>query len=78
MQLGEQKALLAMWTDFLAGRRRTGTLMREFYFEVVSYSCYYRYGMAPEVFDLLVNGPFEIRNSELWTAAYRPADHRAA
>jgi hypothetical protein len=79
MQLGEQEALLDLWMDFLNGRRPSGALMREFYFDVVSYSRYYRYGMAPEVFDLLINGPFSVRDGGMWSTAYRSGgDHRAA
>lgn len=82
MQLEEQEALLEMWTDFLEGRKPSAALMREFYFEVISRSRYYRYGMAPEVFDLLVNGPFEVLDTG-WAAGRRagPAAalrHRAA
>ena len=63
MQLEEQEALLEMWKDFLNGRHLSGgapsgALMREFYFDIVSFSPHYRYGMAPELFDLLINGAF--------------------
>ena len=79
MKLEEQEALLDLWKEFLGRRRPSAALMREFYFEVVTYSRYYRYGMAPEVFDLLVNGTFGPADSELWAAAHRAAgDHRAA
>lgn len=83
MQLEEQEALLGMWMDFLEGRQPSAALMRDFYFDVISRSRYYRYGMAPEVFDLLVNGPFEARDKAGWDISRRagPAAaprHRAA
>lgn len=80
MERGEQRALLDMWTVFLAGRAPSGPLMREFYFDVVSYSPHYRYGLAPELFDLLINGVFELDQAVLWRVARETAgdDHRAA
>jgi len=79
MEREEQEALLDLWTEFLDGRALDGALMREFYFEVVSYTRHYRYGMAPELFDLLVNGVFDLEESVLWASAQRAADdHRAA
>jgi len=79
MEREEQKALLDLWTEFLDGRAVKGALMREFYFEVVACTRHYRYGMAPELFDLLVNGVFDVEESVLWASARRGADdHRAA
>ncbi|NBC21994.1 MAG: hypothetical protein GVY21_00815 [Gammaproteobacteria bacterium] len=80
MQREEQEALLDLWTDFLDGRAPDGALMRDFYFEVVSYTAHYRYGMAPELFDLLVNGVFDLDDTVLWASARRATDddHRAA
>lgn len=79
MSVEEQEALLEMWKDFLGGQRPSAALMRAFYVDVVSHSPLYRYGMAPELFDLLVNGIFQLKHSALWTRAYRDADgHRAA
>lgn len=79
MELEEQEALLDLWTGFLDGRVPDGALMREFYFDVVSYTSHYRYGMAPELFDLLANGVFDVTQSRLWSAAQGTTDdHRAA
>ncbi len=79
MELEEQEALLDLWTGFLDGRVPDGGLMREFYFDVVSYTGHYRYGMAPELFDLLVNGVFDVTQSRFWSAAQGTTDdHRAA
>ncbi len=79
VDLEEQDALLDLWMDFLNGRQPSAALMREFYFDVVSYSRHYRYGMAAEVFDLLVNGRFELADSRLWSASFQQTgDHRAA
>ncbi|MEQ8857536.1 MAG: hypothetical protein RIC56_02705 [Pseudomonadales bacterium] len=82
MEHEEQKALLRMWANFLAGRRPSGPLMREFYFNVVAYSSHYRYGLAPELFDLILNGLFDIEQSASWSLAQETAaeegDHRAA
>ncbi len=78
MQLEEQEALLDLWEDFLGSRAPDGALMREFYFEVVSYTRHYRYGMAPELFDLLVNGLFDAERSATWATAQRAGGHRAA
>lgn len=79
MKLEEQEALLEMWKDFLGGQRPSAALMRAFYFDVVSHSPHYRYGMAPELFDLLINGPFELKASAKWSVAHRAAGgHRAA
>ena len=79
MKLEEQEALLDLWKGFLDGRAVDGALMREFYFDVVSYTRHYRYGMAPELFDLLVNGVFDDTRSGIQADALgRPEDHRAA
>ncbi len=79
MELEEQEALLGLWIAFLDHRPPSAPLMREFYFGDVSRSQYYRYGMAAEVFDLLINGPFEPGSSRLWARSYRAAGgHRAA
>ena len=79
MELEEQEALLDLWTGFLDGRAPDGSLMREFYFDVVSYTAHYRYGMAPELFDLLANGVFDVTRSRLWSVAQGTTDdHRAA
>ena len=84
MQPEEQEALLEMWKDFLvgrplSGRAPSGALMRAFYFDVVSFSPHYRYGMAPELFDLLVNGAFRAGEGGLWAAACRAGgDDQAA
>ncbi len=80
MNREEQVALLQMWTTFLGGRRPTGPLMREFYFDVVAYSPHYRYGLACELFDLIINGVFDLEQSVSWGVARKAADgdHRAA
>jgi hypothetical protein len=79
MNLEEQQRVLQLWIEFLADRRPTGRLIREFYFEVVSGSPGYRYGMAPELVDLILNGEFELSRCTLWTAPLRLADdHQAA
>ena len=66
MEQHEQLDLLDMWNDFLEGRRPSGRLMREFYFDVVSHSRLYRYGMAAELFDLLINGTFRFDDRKPW------------
>lgn len=71
MELEEQEALLALWREFLDGKAPTTAAMREFYFDVVAHSDHYRYGMAPELFDLLVHGVFELEQAVLWTSARR-------
>ena len=79
MSQEEQQVLLELWREFLSGRRPTGALMREFYFDVVSDLDFHRYGMSAEVFDLLVNGPFRLEDSSLWAPTLRAAmEHRAA
>ena len=78
MKLEEQEALLELWTDFLDGQAPTPAAMREFYFEVVAYSGHYRYGMAPEVFDLLIHGVFDVERASLWALGRPIRDgHRA-
>lgn len=76
----EQRAVRHLWQQFLAGRRPSGILMRTFYVEVVARTEHYRYGIAPEIFDVLINGVFEVdEDAALWSAAWRAADdHRAA
>lgn len=80
MELEEQGALLELWNDFLAGlagQVATAAAMREFYFEVVTHSPHYRYGMAPELFDLLIHGVFDLEQAVLWSARRAADDHQA-
>lgn len=74
MELEEQEALLALWREFLDGKAPTAAAMREFYVDVVAHSDHYRYGMAPELFDLLVHGVFDLEQAVLWTSARRVAE----
>lgn len=74
----EQDALLGMWAEYLGDRPPSAPLMRAFYLDVVYFSPHYRYGMAPELFDLLVNGPFQPAEAGLWAAAHRRPGHQAA
>ena len=59
MKIEEQRRLLKMWVEFLGDRVPTNSLMRQFYFEEILDSPLYRYGMAMEFFDILVNGIFD-------------------
>lgn len=80
MDLDEQRDVLRMWQEFLSRRRPSPRLMREFYFEVVARSSHYRYGMAAEVFDLLINGVFHFNGDKSWGRwdDRHSDDHRAA
>jgi hypothetical protein len=81
MTLEEQRALLELWSQYLAdhGRRPTAAAMREVYVDVVAHSRHYRYGMAPVLFDLIIHGVFDEAQSALWSSARSAAsDHRAA
>ncbi|MDZ7671008.1 MAG: hypothetical protein U5Q16_16880 [Gammaproteobacteria bacterium] len=80
MNREEQRAVRHLWQHFLAGRRPSGMLMRTFYVEVLAYTDHYRYGSAPEIFDVLINGEFELgEDAVLWSKAGCAADdHRAA
>jgi hypothetical protein len=75
----QQEAVVDLWRGFLAGRRPSGWLMREFYTDVFSRSDCYAYGLAPEVFDVLIHGAFYLEDAVLWSSAWRADhDHRAA
>lgn len=75
----QQEAVLDLWHGFLAGRRPSGRLMREFYTDVFSQSECYAYGLAPEVFDVLIHGAFDLEAAVLWSSAWgADDDHRAA
>ena len=78
MDIAEQQALLRLWNDYLDGREASSALMRDFYREAVPASGHYRYGMAPELFDLLVNGVFDPARARLWNGHVRRTDPRAA
>lgn len=79
MNREEQEAVRHLWQYFLAGRRPSGMLMRTFYVEVLAHTDHYRYGIAPEIFDVLINGVFEVEEDALlWSAAGRAADDDCA
>ena len=59
LNIEEQRRLLKMWVEFLGDRLPSNSLMRQFYFEEILDSNFYRYGMAAEFFDILVNGVFD-------------------
>ena len=59
LNIEEQRRLLKMWVEFLGDRVPSNSLMRQFYFEEILDSNFYRYGMAAEFFDILVNGIFD-------------------
>ena len=59
LNIEEQRRLLKMWVEFLGDRVPSNSLMRQFYFEEILDSNFYRYGMAAEFFDILVNGVFD-------------------
>ncbi|MDA1076583.1 MAG: hypothetical protein O3A63_17790 [Proteobacteria bacterium] len=59
MEVSEQHELLTMWRGYLGAREPSYRNMRDFYLDVVLTSNLYRYGIAFEVFDIIMNGVFD-------------------
>jgi len=63
MTIDEQRMLIGMWHAYLgdaafADHARNADMV-SFYFDIVHESPLYRFGGAYEVFDVLINGPFD-------------------
>jgi|TARA_B100000315_G_C14254864_1_gene441403 hypothetical protein len=65
LTIKEQRRLLKMWFEFIGARAPTNSLMRQFYFEEILDCSLYRYGMATEFFDVLINGVFDADQSKV-------------
>ena len=72
MTLEEQTKILAMWEAYLGGAKPEQSVdMVSFYVEIVRECPFYRYGLAYEVFDILVNGAFDPQTANLERYAER-------
>ena len=76
MSLKEQLKIIAMWQAYVGepSGETTPELNRDlvsFYVEIVRECPFYRYGMAYEVFDILLNGPFDPQDANLERYAER-------
>ncbi|MEZ5557821.1 MAG: hypothetical protein R3E86_04660 [Pseudomonadales bacterium] len=59
MTRDEQQHLIEAWVEFSGGRPPSSRLLGEFYFTVFLELPLYRYGAAAELFDVIINGPFD-------------------
>jgi hypothetical protein len=63
MTLTEQGKLVSMWHAYLGdealARHARNVDMVSFYFDIVRESPMYKFGGCYEVFDVLINGPFD-------------------
>ena len=85
MTLEEQTKIVAMWQAYVGNPVEDDAAadavpvaapeanrdMVSFYVEIVRECPFYRYGMAYEVFDVLVNGPFDPQTANLERYAER-------
>jgi hypothetical protein len=78
MEVSEQHELLMMWRDYLGDRSPSFRNMRDFYLDVVLASSLYRYGIAFEVFDVIMNGVFDPAAASVKAAAVWQRGEQAA
>ncbi len=82
MTLEEQEKIIAMWQAYMGDQHANQDTdatqepggnrdMVSFYVEIVRECPFYRYGMAYEVFDIIVNGPFDPQHASLERYAER-------
>jgi hypothetical protein len=68
MDLAEQQLLLEAWRRYSRDRDLSNATLVEFYFDVVTALPFARHGLAFEVFDLIINGVFELQ-ADAWRHA---------
>lgn len=78
MNPAEQARLVSLWEGFLGDRTPTNDILRHFYLDVVIELDVYAYGIASEVFDVLINGVFDEARSHSWNARGDDRDIAAA
>ena len=78
MDLKEQRMLLAWWDEYNGDGPVTNQRLRDFYFDVVTDSCLYHYGVVFEVMDVIANGMFDPRRTQEAAPMRAPATKRTA